>query len=638
MEDKLRSIWAKVLDTDESNIDSEANFFELGGDSVGAVNAVGLATAESIPIDAQAIFTNPTLSGLASVASSRQEQASSQKAEESVASCTESLNQLLPHWDLVNSCLLQCGFSRSQVQDIIPCPPFQSELMNASHNLNCWQFQAVWELQGDTQHAKRAFEVIYKKNDVFRTRIVKYGSSLYQVVSSEPIVWRELEGSLEDYKAQQLEKRMVFGDALSRFTIIKDGAQTYLVWNKVGHIDGSSGSATPDANSIQTHAVYDRFSKMRLFEDIAQCFKDPATFESNFKRPQFADFSRFVCSQDQQKAIGHWKQHLEGLQRSDTLFSDEEASKREFQTSPQADARVKMTYTKPPQTKINFSTIIHVAWALVLANESGLDDIFFPTVRSCRAIAMPGIESIIGPLWSMVPCRLQLKGRQSLLDLLEQVERAAVEGMPHEPFGITAMNEFFGHKRYLETALLPQPPKPSSFSEKVTAKDADTGAEVSLQPTEELFSQTRGHFGLYIMITPIGQDLDLWARFDKSFINEERSKRLLTEFSSMIDRISKGSDDWKTTSISALCHKLPKPHGEAVNGVNGVKDTGASDAINQVETVEGNTLQQLLPKGINNTAVVVPGDKGHEVSYEDLSQHVEQLQKDLAGKLPETCL
>lgn len=398
---------------------------------------------------------------------------------------------------------------------------------------------------------------------------------------------------------------------------------------------------------MQTHAIYDRLGKILWFDDIAECFRDPDRYERKPNRPRFADFSRFVGFQDQQKGIDHWKQHLHGLERFDTLFSDEEASKREFQTTPYAETRIKMKYTKPPQTRINFSTIVHVAYALVLANESGFDDVFFPTIRSCRSMAMPGVESIMGPVWSMVPCRVQLEPLQSLQDLLQQVEQATIGGMPHESFGITAMNQFFGHKRFLQTALLPQPPKPNNFNEKVTAKAIDTLEPVTLQPREELFSQTRSHFGLYIMVTPVGEDLDLWARFDKSFVNEERTKRLLTELSSMIDRISKGSADWKTTTLGTLCHKLPKPHGETINGANGVNETNgvrgingvngvngasSSDAASNVELCEGNTLQQLLPNDANNTAVVVPGDKGYEVSYQDLSQHVKQLQEELAGE------
>lgn len=234
MEDKLRAIWSKVLDRDPSDIDNEANFFELGGDSVGAINVVGYATEEGIAIDAQSIFTTPTLSALAQLANARKEQTSSEEGGQSSNSQRETLNQLLPHWDLVNSCLLQCGLGRSQVQDIVPCTPFQHELMVAGHGLNCWQFQAVWELEGDIQHAKRVFEIIYQKNDIFRTRIVNYGSSSYQVVSSGSIVWHEVHGSLEDYKRQQLEKRMTYGDALSRFAIVHDDPHTYLVWSLVG--------------------------------------------------------------------------------------------------------------------------------------------------------------------------------------------------------------------------------------------------------------------------------------------------------------------------------------------------------------------------------------------------------------------
>lgn len=352
---------------------------------------------------------------------------------------------MLEAYKLATACLAQCDLHGALLEDILPCTSFQRELMRASHELGCWTFQAVFEISKNAEaRAKEVVNDLHSRNPIFRTRIAQYGTELYQIVSKSPVEWQVYDEPLEVFKARELPKRMHYGAPLSRCAVVRDTSRssTYIVWT-------------------QTRAIYDRWSKMHVLEDIQNAFNDPDSFRKSPPRTPYKDFVKTVESSDVQKSIEHWKKQLQGLKYHGKLF--DAPPNQQFKTSETKTIRKITSYRKPGNTNITFATISQVAWALVLAEECNLNDIFFCSFRSCRQMDLSGIDTIIGPLWSCVPVRVGLKADQSLEDILQNVHQKMIEGIPHEPFGMTALDEHFGHKGYLQSVLLPQPPQPDTF-------------------------------------------------------------------------------------------------------------------------------------------------------------------------------
>ncbi|MGH9637679.1 MAG: condensation domain-containing protein, partial [Candidatus Angelobacter sp.] len=71
MEEILAQIWAEVLRLDRVSVDQ--NFFELGGDSILAIQAVARANKKGFRLKPQDLFENQTICGLAAVAAAKQE-------------------------------------------------------------------------------------------------------------------------------------------------------------------------------------------------------------------------------------------------------------------------------------------------------------------------------------------------------------------------------------------------------------------------------------------------------------------------------------------------------------------------------------------------------------------------------------
>ena len=157
MEERLKDLWSQVLGCEQPDLKSETKFFELGEDSVVAIRLVGLANDTGLQLDAQTVFMNPVLSDLAALCKYPKQNTSLEVNK----SGTIASRSLMDSSDVVNTCLLQCRIESNVLEDIIPCSPFQRDLMTTSQNLGCWIFQAVFELEaGSEEQVRKTFEIV----------------------------------------------------------------------------------------------------------------------------------------------------------------------------------------------------------------------------------------------------------------------------------------------------------------------------------------------------------------------------------------------------------------------------------------------------------------------------------------------
>lgn len=206
MADQLKSLWASVLDRPEADIQDDADFFAIGGDSVAAIKLADLAGQDGLMLPAQTIFENPILNQMQRAAASAQK---NENEEAPNVRRAERVPSLIESWEVINASLAQCDIPNDDLDDILPCPPFQQELIKASHGLGAWMFQAVFELDPKSEdRAKRTFSIVRDRNPAFRTRVVQHETGYYQVVTKDRIEWKQFEGSLHAFKSKELARRM----------------------------------------------------------------------------------------------------------------------------------------------------------------------------------------------------------------------------------------------------------------------------------------------------------------------------------------------------------------------------------------------------------------------------------------------
>ena len=144
-------------------------------------------------------------------------------------------------------------------------------------------------------------------------------------------------------------------------------------------------------------------------------------------------------------------------------------------------------------------------------------------------MALSEVDEIIGALFSLVPTRIRLKTEDSLQELLRTTQNTLVAATPYEPFGIQALQQHFGHRRYHQSLFIYEPPRPASFSASTTVEEK-SGVHSRLRAAEELNTQTRLPCGFCLVLTPRGDDLHIWARYDENFLDGAQARSIVEEF------------------------------------------------------------------------------------------------------------
>src|SRR6185369_10134376 len=143
--------------------------------------------------------------------------------------------------------------------------------------------------------------------------------------------------------------------------------------------------------------------------------------------PGFHDYLAWLKRQDLGAAEAFWRRSLEGFSTPTFLAAREEQAEERAGT-PGIDAR-RRDLALPAavsaalravarRRRLPLNTLAQGAWALLLAQESGRDDVVFGVTVAGRPADLPGVEAIVGPFLNTLPLRVEVTPGHRLQDWL----------------------------------------------------------------------------------------------------------------------------------------------------------------------------------------------------------------------------
>lgn len=163
-------------------------------------------------------------------------------------------------------------------------------------------------------------------------------------------------------------------------------------------------------------AVYDRWTLSLLLGLL-----DAAYAGVVLERPlPFSAFRQYLQQHRQpDELIEFWREEMSNLQP----ITYPEYPYPNYQ--PRATCRVQITAPRHASVEASPTVQIRLAWALLLSNYQGSDDVIYGTVVDGRRIGLPGVEGLFGPTLATVPCRIPIQRaktvRESLVDIRARI-------------------------------------------------------------------------------------------------------------------------------------------------------------------------------------------------------------------------
>uniref|UniRef100_UPI000EFA492F non-ribosomal peptide synthetase n=1 Tax=Leptolyngbya sp. BC1307 TaxID=2029589 RepID=UPI000EFA492F len=458
LEKTLAQIWQQVLSVDFLGVND--NFFDLGGDSIKAIQIAARISESGLAISPNQIFQHATVSELAAVVIPKaantvlgDDLPSASLLASALAKLTEKQRNQLSI--LLNSVPSAAGENPwHNVIDIYPLTPVQSGMLFytlADREAGVYLNQFICTLSGDVQpeRLRQAWQQTVVSQPVLRTAVLWDGlDEPLQVVRDQVLLpWQQIDWrSLTAAEQKTRLAEFLQSDRAQGFDLTQAPAfRLALIWlseNTYCFICSSH------------HLLYDGWSLQLIWQDMLADYAALSEDASGSVRP-FHDYVTWQQHQDLSAAEAFWRDQLQSLSEPTPLpaarSGDIVANQPYQQQSKQINAeRLEQLTTLARQSRLTMNTLVQGAWALLLSHYSDFGrsaptdctQVIYGSVFSGRPADFRDIEKMVGLFINTLPVSVSIDSQQSLIPWLQARQQQLLNIREYEATPITAIQRW----------------------------------------------------------------------------------------------------------------------------------------------------------------------------------------------------
>ncbi len=367
------------------------------------------------------------------------------------------------------------------------------------------------------------------------------------------------------------------------------------------------------------HALYDAWSLELLLDDF-EALLAGAPLQA---RPPFQDVVNAsfdgTLSIDDWASKEYWKDHLAHLEitrmpnfHTEQSISSGLAISRLKTTIPTADveAAARLLSTSP-------QALFQAAYALLLESYVESPDVCFGTVFSGRTVAVPGIESIVGPCLATLPIRIDVSTSTTLQDLVQQLNATTRKHLEHSTIPLRDIKSSSGansRQQLFDTLIIWQ---------QTLHEYSHTRKNVTLVDNVDNLE-----FSLTLEIIPGVGNIELKANYQREFFPESQIQLLLQQVEQLAQIIIKeprqkveGVFDKLTRGVSSIENENPHM---ALRGYT------LSSPVERIASDDPDRPAIAFATSITSTNIEL-----QQLSYSKLNARANQMAHYLLGLLPD---
>ncbi|KAJ5660247.1 hypothetical protein N7507_006698 [Penicillium longicatenatum] len=429
-EEDIIAVLSDFIGSTDLVISSWSSIYELGLDSISVISfSRNLREAGFPNAQPSLIMKYPTI---AAMASALQESTGESPSMNNLHQNAKQSIQAFAHKHF-HSIMAKIGVTENDVEQIAPCTPLQEGIiyhfLSNATPMYCSSFSFELHSSIDLDRLKVSWQQAQSQVQMLRARFLPSSDGYAQVIlKRDAIPWFHtkvaFDGTFEDARMQQVH----------RWTSNLDGLPTRL-WEV--------GVFTSPEKSIMClnmfHALYDGNSLGLLLDLVADIYHGHSrAFD---KSPEFLDVLHLGPLCKDPAAESFWKEHLATCQTR-PLSSSKEGQETSFVETLRVDTTNHLDLLRKSLNTTD-QAILHACWLLTLRRQFA----FVPPlgiVASGRTIDIPGIESVIGPLFNTIPSNVQLRGLKSWAEAAQRCHEYHVSTMTFQSTALRDIVKWLG--------------------------------------------------------------------------------------------------------------------------------------------------------------------------------------------------
>nr|AGS49830.1 long-chain-fatty-acid--CoA ligase [uncultured bacterium esnapd16.2] len=338
--------------------------------------------------------------------------------------------------------------------DVWPLTPLQEGMLFErsldQEGVDVYQSQRILDLDGplDVDSLHSAWRSLVARHGALRTsfHLLGSGRTVQVVVDDADIPWRVVDVShLDAAAAAAAVDRLLAQDQKARFDITRAPLLRLLLIR-----------LADDRHRLvltSHHLVLDGWSTPIVLGEMLASYAGGRSLPA---APSHRDYLAWLSRQDREATRSTWRSELAGL--DEPTLVDAGADR----TMVLPDERVEQLSEEATRGLTEFarahgltlSTILHGAWALVLARLTGRTDLVFGSVVSGRPAEVPDVEHMVGMFINTVPVRVRLDGSRPVLGVLEDLQTRQSALTEHQYLGVQEIRGPAGPGAVFDTVVM----------------------------------------------------------------------------------------------------------------------------------------------------------------------------------------
>ena len=446
-ERQMREIWARVLKVPVPQIPlRDSSFMACGGDSIAAMQVVSQCRVQGIAVGVRDVLQSKSIAQLVSLGTT-----DAGPAREALSPVTVPSGLTPEKARVLSEALPKLGLHVDDVQDVYPCSPIQQGILVSQAKCpSAYLIQQCFEVRplgpsASPPSAKgiaEAWQTLVDRHSILRTVFIPAVSDTEHGLYDQLVLKRchhHHQGKIHQLQCgdDEIESRLAIKTDISVGGTAEPDHELTVY---------STPSDRVYAQLVISHALVDGSSLGILQSELIQAYD--GTLTSKGPAPSYGAYVSYLQQTPASDSVRYWSGKLAGAEPchlpplTDSGFRHEAPSdpgrRRPLQIATRdLDTPAVLNIQALAKTHgITAATVFQLAWALVLAQYTGSQDVSFGYPTSGRDAPIDGVDDLVGPLINIVVARTQLDSElllgQSTKQALQRVQADFLDGLGHQ--------------------------------------------------------------------------------------------------------------------------------------------------------------------------------------------------------------